>query len=47
MPFKETKEGYVYDKNGPLKLPPGPAIWSQPKPAPPPTSPQAPKKNGS
>lgn len=45
MPFKETKEGYVYDPKGPLKLPAGPSIWSNPKPKP--TPPPKKKKKSS
>lgn len=32
MPFTETKDAYVYDPKGKLRLPPGPAVWSKPKP---------------
>ncbi len=36
MPFKKTREGYVYDPKGKYRLPPGPSVWSNPKPQPPP-----------
>lgn len=31
MPFKKTREGFVYDPKGKYRLPPGPPAWSKPK----------------
>lgn len=27
MPFTETKDAYIYDPKGKLRLPPGPPAW--------------------
>jgi hypothetical protein len=46
MPFKKTREGWVYDPKGKYRLPPGPPAWSNPKPPPKPAPKPAGKPNG-
>ena len=42
MPFKKTREGWVYDPKGKYRLPPGPPAWTAGKAQPEP-KPEAPK----